>query len=305
MSISVKILGSNAASFAYNRHHTSQIIEVDNKHFMVDCGEGTQLQAKKYNVKLSKINHILISHLHGDHYYGLLGLLSTMHLYGRKQALSLIGPPGLSEIITIQLKHSKTVFNFPIELTEWKEGIQELLVDLPKLTIKSIPMKHSIPCAGFLFEEKPNLRRLNKVHFNETLNALEIKQLKSGIDVVHEDGRVKYSNQTYTLPPRRHHSYAFCSDTKYDEELVKWIKGVDFLYHEATFMEEMKERAHLTFHTTAAQAGRIATAAAVGKLMVGHFSTRYKDLNPLLKEVQTEFENAHLALEGRIFEINE
>ena len=305
MSISVKILGSNAASFAYNRHHTSQIIEVDNKHFMVDCGEGTQLQAKKYNVKLSKINHILISHLHGDHYYGLLGLLSTMHLYGRKQALSLIGPPGLSEIITIQLKHSKTVFNFPIELTEWKEGIQELLVDLPKLTIKSIPMKHSIPCAGFLFEEKQNLRRLNKVHFNETLNALEIKQLKSGIDVVHEDGRVKYSNQTYTLPPRRHHSYAFCSDTKYDEELVKWIKGVDFLYHEATFMEEMKERAHLTFHTTAAQAGRIATAAAVGKLMVGHFSTRYKDLNPLLKEVQTEFENAHLALEGRIFEINE
>ena len=305
MSISVKILGSNAASFAYNRHHTSQIIEVDNKHFMVDCGEGTQLQAKKYNVKLSKINHILISHLHGDHYYGLLGLLSTMHLYGRKQALSLIGPPGLSEIITIQLKHSKTVFNFPIELTEWKEGIQELLVDLPKLTIKSIPMKHSIPCAGFLFEEKPNLRRLNKVHFNETLNALEIKQLKSGIDVVHEDGRVKYSNQTYTLPPRRHHSYAFCSDTKYDEELVKWIKGVDFLYHEATFMEEMKERAHLTFHTTAAQAGRIATAAAVGKLMVGHFSTRYKDLNPLLKEVQTECENAHWALEGRIFEINE
>jgi ribonuclease Z len=305
LSISVKILGSNAASFAYNRHHTSQIIEVDNKHFMVDCGEGTQLQAKKYNVKLSKINHILISHLHGDHYYGLLGLLSTMHLYGRKQALSLIGPPGLSEIITIQLKHSKTVFNFPIELTEWKEGIQELLVDLPKLTIKSIPMKHSIPCAGFLFEEKQNLRRLNKVHFNETLNALEIKQLKSGIDVVHEDGRVKYSNQTYTLPPRRHHSYAFCSDTKYDEELVKWIKGVDFLYHEATFMEEMKERAHLTFHTTAAQAGRIATAAAVGKLMVGHFSTRYKDLNPLLKEVQTEFENAHLALEGRIFEINE
>ena len=305
MSISVKILGSNAASFAYNRHHTSQIIEVDNKHFMVDCGEGTQLQAKKYNVKLSKINHILISHLHGDHYYGLLGLLSTMHLYGRKQALSLIGPPGLSEIITIQLKHSKTVFNFPIELTEWKEGIQELLVDLPKLTIKSIPMKHSIPCAGFLFEEKPHLRRLNKVHFNETLNALEIKQLKSGIDVVHEDGRVKYSNQTYTLPPRRHHSYAFCSDTKYDEELVKWIKEVDFLYHEATFMEEMKERAHLTFHTTAAQAGRIATAAAVGKLMVGHFSTRYKDLNPLLKEVQTEFENAHLALEGRIFEINE
>jgi len=305
LSISVKILGSNAASFAYNRHHTSQIIEVDNKHFMVDCGESTQLQAKKYNVKLSKINHILISHLHGDHYYGLLGLLSTMQLYGRKQALSLIGPPGLSEIITIQLKHSKTVFNFPIELTEWKEGVQELLMDLPKLTIKSIPMKHSIPCTGFLFEEKPNLRRLNKTHLNETLNALEIKQLKSGIDVLHEDGRTKYLNEEFTLPPRKHHSYAFCSDTKYDEELVKWIKGVDLLYHEATFMEEHKERANLTYHSTAAQAGRIAVAAAVGKLIVGHFSTRYKDLSPLLGEVQTEFENAHLALEGRIFEINE
>ena len=305
MSISVKILGSNAASFAYNRHHTSQIIEVDNKYFMVDCGESTQLQAKKYNVKLSKINHILISHLHGDHYYGLLGLLSTMQLYGRKQALSLIGPPGLSEIITIQLKHSKTVFNFPIELTEWKEGVQELLVDLPKLTIKSIPMKHSIPCTGFLFEEKPNLRRLNKTHLNETLNALEIKQLKSGIDVLHEDGRTKYLNEEFTLPPRKHHSYAFCSDTKYHKDLVKWIKGVDLLYHEATFMEDMKERASLTYHTTAAQAGQMATAAEVGKLIVGHFSTRYKDLNPLLKEVQAEFENARLALEGFIFELNE
>lgn len=305
MSISVKILGSNAASFAYNRHHTSQIIEVDNNHFMVDCGESTQLQAKKYNVKLSKINHILISHLHGDHYYGLLGLLSTMQLYGRKQALSLIGPPGLSEIITIQLKHSKTVFNFPIELTEWKEGVQELLVDLPKLTIKSIPMKHSIPCAGFLFEEKPNFRRINKDYLTETLNPLEIKQLKSGIDVLHEDGSTKYSNEKFTFPPKKHHSYAFCSDTKYDEELIKWIRGVDLLYHEATFMDEMKERAYLTFHTTAKQAGRIATAARVGKLTIGHFSTRYKDLSPLLREVKTEFENAHLALEGRIFEINE
>ena len=305
MSISVKILGSNAASFAYNRHHTSQVVEVDHKHFMVDCGEGTQLQAKKYNVKLSKINHILISHLHGDHCYGLLGLLSTMQLYGRKQVLTLIGPPGLSEMITIQLKHSKTVFNFPIELTEWKEGIQELLVDLPKLTIKSIPMKHSIPCAGFLFEEKPNLRRINKDYLTKTLNPLEIKQIKSGSDVLNEDGRTEYSTAEFTLPPRKHHSYAFCSDTKYDEELIKWIKGVDLLYHEATFMDEMKERAHLTFHTTATQAGRIATAARVGKLTIGHFSTRYKDLSPLLKEVQTEFENAHLALEGHIFEINE
>ncbi len=305
MGIIVKILGSNAASFTYNRHHTSQVIEIDNKHFMVDCGEGTQIQAKKYNVKLSKINHILISHLHGDHYYGLLGILSTMQLFGRKQVLSLIGPPGLSEIITVQLKHSKTVFNFPIELIEWKEGVQELLVDLPKLTIKSIPMKHSIPCVGFLFEEKPNLRKLNKNYLTETLTPLEIKQLKSGIDVIYGNGRVKYSNEKFTLPPRKHHSYAFCSDTKYDKELVKWIKGVNLLYHEATFMDEMKDRANLTFHTTAAQAGLIATRASVNKLIVGHFSARYKDLTPLLKQVQTKFENAHLALEGRTFEVNE
>ena len=304
MGITVKILGSNAASFAYNRHHTSQVIEVDNKHFMVDCGEGTQIQAKKYDVKLSKINHILISHLHGDHYYGLLGILSTMQLFGRKQLLSLIGPPGLSEIITVQLKHSKTLLKFPIELTEWKEGVQELLVDLPKLRIKSIPMKHSIPCAGFLFEQKPNLRKFNK-NLTETPTPLEIKQLKSGIDVVDENGRVKYSYEKFTLPPRKHHSYAFCSDTKYDKELVKWIKGVNLLYHEATFMEEMKERANLTFHTTAAQAGIIAKKASVNKLIVGHFSARYKDLAPLLKQVKTEFENAHLALEGNIFEVNE
>ena len=305
MSITVKILGSNAASFAYNRHHTCQVIEVNNKHFMVDCGEGTQIQAKKYNVKLSKINHIFISHLHGDHYYGLIGLLSTMQLFGRKQTLFLIGPPGLSEIITIQLKHSKTVFKFPIELNEWKEGAQELLVDLPKLTVKSIPMKHSIPCAGFLFEEKPNLRRINKEYLTETLTPLEIKKLKSGNDVIYENGMIKYSIHKFTLPPRQHYSYAFCSDTKYDIELIKWIKGVNLLYHEATFMEEMKERANLTYHTTTAQAGLIATAAAVKKLIIGHFSARYKDLSPLLNEVRKEFKNAHLALEGLIFKVNE
>lgn len=305
MSIIVKILGSNAASFAYNRHHTCQVIEVDNRHFMVDCGEGSQIQAKKYNVKLSKINHIFISHLHGDHYYGLIGLLSTMQLFGRKQTLSLIGPPGLSEIITVQLKHSKTVFNFPIELTEWKEGVQELLVDLPKLTVKSIPMKHSIPCAGFLFEEKPNLRRINKDCLTEALTPLEIKQLKSGKDVIYKNGIIKYSNEKFTLRPKQHYSYAFCSDTKYNEDLIKWIKGVNLLYHEATFMEEMKERANITYHTTTAQAGLIAAAAAVGKLIIGHFSARYKNLSPLLNEVQKEFKNAHLALEGLTFKINE
>ena len=166
-------------------------------------------------------------------------------------------------------------------------------------------MKHSIPCAGFLFEEKPNLRRINKEYLTETLTPLEIKKLKSGNDVIYENGTIKYSIQKFTLPPRQHHSYAFCSDTKYDKELVKWIKGVNLLYHEATFMEEMKERANLTYHTTTAQAGLIATAAAVKKLIIGHFSARYKDLSPLLKEVQKEFKNAHLALEGHKFEVNE
>ena len=272
---------------------------------MVDCGEGTQIQAKKYNVKLSKINHIFISHLHGDHYYGLIGLLSTMQLFGREQTLFLIGPPGISEIITIQLKHSKTLLNFPIELTEWRDGVQELLLDLPKLTVKSIPMRHSIPCSGFLFEEKPNLRRINKDYLTENLTPLEIKQLKSGNDVIYENGMIKYSNHKFTLPPKQHYSYAFCSDTKYDKELVKWIKGVNLLYHEATFMKEMKERANLTYHTTAAQAGLIAAAAAVKKLIIGHFSARYKDLSPLLNEVRREFNNAHLALEGLTFEVNE
>ena len=174
--------------------------------------------------KLSKINHIFISHLHGDHYYGLIGLLSTMQLFGRKHTL-LIGPPGLSDIITIQLKHSNSI-QLSIEFNEWKEGVQELLVDLPKLTVKSIPMRHSIPCAGFLFErEKPNLRRINKDYFTKTLTPLEIRQLKSGSDVIYENGMIKYSIQKITLPPKQHYSYAFCSDTKYDKgSVVKWIK---------------------------------------------------------------------------------
>ncbi len=305
MSISVKILGSNSASFAHNRHQTSQVVEIDNIFFLVDCGEGTQIQAKRYNVKISKIDYILISHLHGDHYYGLIGLISTMHLYGRRKTLTLIGPPGLLEIITLQLKHSGTNLAFKINLIEWKVGIQELILDLPKLTIKTIPMNHSISCSGYLFEEKENLRRLNVNCLPEQLTPFEIKTLKSGADLLNADGSVRYVNQLVTLPPKKHDSYAFCSDTRHQPEILNWIKGVDLLYHETTFMNDLVQRAQKTYHSTTTQAGQLAAAAEVKKLIIGHFSTRYRDLTPLLDEVKACFDKTYLATEGSIFKTDD
>jgi ribonuclease Z len=278
-------------------------VQVQGQFFMVDCGEGTQLQAKKYGVKLSKIDHILISHLHGDHFYGLIGLLSTMHLYGRKKVLNLVCPPGLSEIILIQMKHSQTYLNYKINCIEWVPNEPQLVLDLPKLTVHTIPLHHSVACSGYLFREKPKMRRLNAEVIPERLNVAQIIALKNGEDILNDDGTIKYENKAVTLPAAREFSYAYCSDTKYLPGLAKMIQKVDLLYHEATFMEDMKDRAENTFHSTAAQAALVAQSAEVKQLIIGHFSTRYRDLNLLLDEAMLIFANSSLAREGEVFEI--
>ncbi|MEQ9377623.1 MAG: ribonuclease Z [Imperialibacter sp.] len=301
MSFVLKILGSNSAAPAHNRNQTSQVLVVDDEHFLIDCGEATQLQLKKYKVKATKINHIFISHLHGDHYYGLIGLLSTMHLYGRKARLFLYGPPGLSEILSLQFKYSNTTLNFPIQFKEWMPGTSEVLLENQKIIVSSFPVNHRIACSGFLFREKPKNRRIEKSLLPPNVTPTLIIKLKNGEDLLDEKGNIKYKNSEVTLPPRPSYSYAYCADTKYDESLIQYIGGVDMLYHEGTFLEDMKERAELTFHSTAGQAATLALKAGVGKLILGHFSTRYKELNPLLEEALTVFKESYLGIEGTDF----
>ncbi|MFZ9046184.1 MAG: ribonuclease Z [Cyclobacteriaceae bacterium] len=301
MAIIVKILGSNSASFAHNRHHTCQILQVKDKYLMIDCGEGTQLQCKRYNVKLSKIDHILISHLHGDHYYGLIGLLSTMHLYGRQKELTLAGPPGLKEIISLQLRYSETRLNFSVAFTEWvPENIQTVL-ETERFTVDTIPLDHRVPCSGYLIKEKPNRRRINRELLKETLPPSHLHALKSSEDVYDEDGKLLYRWEDVTKPPLKNVSYAYCSDTRFKPDIIEQIKDSDLVYHEATFADDMKKRAYDTYHTTAKQAASIARDAEVSQLLIGHFSTRYKDLDVVLEEARAVFPHTSLAIEGNTF----
>lgn len=305
MNFELLILGSNSAAFAHRRHHTSQLLKIQGQHFLIDCGEGTQLLLKRYKVKISRIDHIVISHLHGDHYFGLIGLLSTMHLFGRKKDLLLVGPPGLLEIISLQLKYSETSLNFKINFVEFTPGKTEIVFETERLTISTIPMDHRVPCSGFLFKEKPKKRRINRKGFPDLeLSNVEIIRLKNGEDVLDEDRSMKYENRMLTLDPHPQYSYAYCSDTRYKKELEDQVRGVSLLYHESTFANDMKERAENTFHTTAEQAAQFAKNADVKKLILGHFSARYDDLTVILNEARTIFPKAELALEGSKFEID-
>ncbi len=302
MDFELLILGSNAAAFAHRRHHTSQLLKIQNRFFLIDCGEGTQLLLKKYQVKLSRIDHIFISHLHGDHYFGLIGLISTMHLFGRKKDLLIVGPPGLSEIIALQLRYSETSLGFKIDFREFTPDISEVIYDQPDFDVTTIPMDHRVPCAGFLFNEKPKKRRINRAMLAEySLSKLEIIDLKEGKDILNEDGTVKYENKLLTLNPSPSYSYAFCSDTRYKPSLKSIVEGVDMMYHESTFADDMKDRAGETYHTTAAQAAQFAKDAKVKKLLLGHFSARYKALDPILNEAKAVFEHSELAIEGTVF----
>ena len=260
---------------------------------------------KRHKVKLSRIDHILISHLHGDHYFGLIGLLSTMHLFGRQKELILVGPPGLKEILQLQLRYSETSINFHVRFIEFKPNVSELIIDHPKYTVTTLPMDHRVPCSGYLFREKPKKRRIDrKVLSDVKLSNLDIIRLKEGEDIKHEDGSIKYENKLLTLDPNPSYSYAFFSDTRLKPELREIIKGADMLYHEATFANDMKERAVATYHTTAEQAAQFAKDAEVGKLILGHFSARYKELDPIIDEARAVFEHSELAIEGTKFTVD-
>lgn len=305
MTFVLKILGSNSAAPAHNRHQTSQLLNIQNQLFLIDCGEGTQMQLSRYKVKISKINHIFISHMHGDHYLGLMGLISTMHLQGRRNDLYIYAPPPLAEIITLQLKHSNTILNYPIHFTGLQVEASETIYENEFLTIKSLPLNHRIPCTGFIFWEKKKLRKINKEKLPLDISLKNIIDLKYGKDVLDAEGNVLFKNDALTLPPRRSRSYAYCSDTIYNEPIIQHIQSVDLLYHEATFLSDREERARETHHSTARQAATIAKKAQVNTLVLGHYSIRYKDLNPILEEAKEVFENTILAIEGDNITIND
>ncbi len=304
MVFEVSILGSSSATPIYQRHPTAQIVNIHERFFLVDCGEGTLIQMNRYKIKYHRINHIFISHLHGDHYLGLLGLMSTMHLQGRTMDLHIYGPPPLEEIIDLQLRYSETLLRYKVHFHPLNAQKSEVIFDDDSMCIRTIILSHRIPCTGFLFSEKQGLRKLIKDKLHEyQIPIASYQSLKNGEDFEYR-GKI-IPNSELTTPARKARSYAFCSDTRYDETIIPVIKNVNLLYHEATFLNDKKERAKETFHSTASDAATIALKAGVRRLIIGHFSARYKNLYPLLEEAREIFPDTTLAIEGDSFKIEE
>ena len=299
----VTILGNTSSIPVHGRHHTAQVVRFGQDFLLLDCGEAMQLQARAFKVKVSKINHIFISHLHGDHYLGLVGLLSSYHLGKRTSPLTIYGPQGLDEIITTHFRWSNTKLSYPLTFVQTHDDGVILLLDDPRLEVYSFPLKHRLPTTGFLIKEKHGLRSMikEKLQQNEVPLAA-IHSLRQGIDYKDESGKLyKVKAFTHPLPPLR--SYAYCSDTIYNPELKQFIQNADLLYHESTFMEDNVERAAITFHSTAKQAAEIAKMSQVKKLLLGHYSSRYVDLEPLLNEAKTVFGNSILSEEGSTYSL--
>ncbi|HEY4649863.1 MAG TPA: ribonuclease Z [Pontibacter sp.] len=305
MDFELRILGSSSATPSANRHHTAQVLTIGNQLHLIDCGEGTQMQLMQYKIKHQRICNIYISHLHGDHYFGLAGLLSTMHLQGRQTPLHLFGPPGLSEILSLQFRYSGTNLCYKLIFHELDPGCYTKIFEDKQLTVHTIPMQHRVPTCGFLFREKPKPRPLIKEKLPAYLTPPQLVRLKWGEDIYDEQGNLLLLNKTVTLEPKYSRSYAYCSDSRFKPDLVPYLRHVDLLYHEATFTHDLAERAAQTFHSTARQAAEMAAAAEVRQLVLGHFSVRYKDLTPLLTEARTIFPNTDLATEGSIFSVVE
>ena len=297
------ILGCYAATPRTFTNPTSQALEIQNHLFLIDCGEGTQVQLRKYRIKFSRIKHIFISHLHGDHFFGLPGLISTFRLLGREAELHIHGPKGIKEAITLLLKLGDSWTNYPLVFHELEARGSTLLLEDEKVEVHTIPLDHRIYTNGFLFKEKQAPRTLDiGVARRYGIPVDQFTAIKMGADGISAKGET-VANQKLTLPPPRPNSYAFCSDTVYKEAIVPLIKGVDLLYHESTFLETESHLCERTKHSTAKQAGQIADLAGAGQLILGHYSTRYKSLELFRKEALEVFPQVELADDGKVFEL--
>jgi len=303
MRFDVTILGSSSATPIYNRNPSSQALNINERIYLIDCGEGTQHQMLRFDIKPGKIDHIFISHLHGDHYLGLIGLLSSMHLNGRKKPMMLFGPPDLIKIIDVHLAYSWTNLNYDLVFYPLQAEQPELILDNQEFSVETIVLNHRIPCTGFLFRQKKPLLKLDAGQLEYYhVGRNQFLKLKQGEDFVNEIGDI-VPNSTLTIQPEEPKSYAYCSDTLAGESYLPQIHNIDLLYHEATFMQDLLARAEETHHTTAFQAGEIASKAHVKKLLIGHFSARYKTLEGLLEEARSVFEQTDLAIEGKVFTV--
>ncbi|MGB0367103.1 MAG: ribonuclease Z [Flavobacteriaceae bacterium] len=297
------ILGCNAATPRKNAQTTAQLLEIKGQMVLIDCGEGTQLQLRKLGVKFARIQHIFISHLHGDHFYGLIGLISTFRLLGRSADLHVYGPKGIKEIITLQLKLANSWTDYKLYFHELDSAESEMVLDHQKFTVETLPLDHRVYTNGYLFKEKLGPRKIDKSAIAQyEVDIADMENLKQGKDICLEDGTV-IENHRLTIDPDTPKSYAFCSDTAYKPDLAQSIKGVTCLYHEATFLDTHQDLAVKTKHSTAAEAAQIAAAAKVKQLILGHFSSRYPDLEEFITQAQQHFQNVDLAEDGKGFEI--
>ncbi|MDB9783218.1 ribonuclease Z [Winogradskyella sp.] len=296
------ILGCHSATPRTNTNPTAQILEIKNHMFLIDCGEGTQVELRRNKVKFARVKHIFISHLHGDHYFGLVGLISTFRLLTRETELHIYAPKGLKEVITIQMKLSNSWTNYPLVFHELTSKKTQLIYEDDKVEVHTIPLDHRIYTNGFLFKEKENERKLKmNAILNANINIAYYRKLKQGADVENDDG-VLIKNKDVTKDPIPAKSYAFCSDTAYNESIIPIIKEVSVLYHESTFLDKNEALCIPTKHSTAKQAATIAKKANAGTLVLGHYSTRYDGYTAFKTEAQTVFENVLLAKDGKSFE---
>jgi ribonuclease Z len=304
MHFELTILGCNGAIPAYDRHPTSQFLSHHGHGYLLDCGEGTQMQMAKYAIKRGKLDHIFISHIHGDHFFGLMGLISSFNLNYREAPLHIYGYAGIEEIVRTHLRHAETQLRYELVFHAVAADTARVIYENNLLTVETIILKHRIPTTGFLFREKKNLFRniLPEKIEQYQIPIQEIVKIKQGADFINEKGQA-IPNSELTTAPSRPKSYAFCTDTVYTESFISQIKDVDLLYHEATFTHEHRSRAEETMHSTTKEAATIALKANAGRLIIGHFSARYENLEPLLAECREVFPNTELALEGSIFEI--
>jgi ribonuclease Z len=303
MPMKLTILGSSSALPTSERFPSAHVLNVHERLFLIDCGEGTQMQLRKSRIRFGKINHIFISHLHGDHVFGLYGLLSTYSLMGRTTPINLYAPENYHNILLTHLSDFDIHLNFEINFIPLSGKDPVKILDDKYLTVTSFPLEHRVPSFGFLFREKPYDRNIKKESIEKyKIPSVRIPAIKKGEDFITKEGIV-VKNEEITVPGPASLSYAYCSDTKYFRRLSSFVKGVDLLYHEATFETSMENLAATTGHSTTSDAAKIASEAGARTLIIGHFSARYKDINPLVKEAREIFPNTFPAIDGHTYEV--
>ena len=304
MPFKLTILGCDSAIPTVDKQQTAQLLNINERFFLIDCGENTQVQLRKYQLSFQRISHVLISHLHGDHYYGLIGLITSMHLLGRNKGLHIYAHEDLKEIINVQLSASNTNLNYPLFFHVLPKEEEKILFKDDNVEISNILLDHTIDCSGFLFKEISTKRKIIKEKIEEyKIPNDKIDAIKDGAHYVNENNQIIDNNELTSVISNLH-SYAYCSDTRFSSRIIPIISNVDVLYHEATFSEELATRAIETGHSTTKEAANIAKEANVKNLLIGHYSKRYKDLNILLEESKQYFNNSFLTKEGDVFDFN-